>query len=148
MFCGTFQIGPDGKGKVVFPRKWVYVPPIPLVPGHDSAKDLQVHLLHDLNGTLDVCSGRMDYSMASAFEATVLGHHTDDISVNCTLTTAASSGMSHTVQGLLIDDFGRGKIVAVSVVPKTGNPVPDRLLHLPTDAITEMPVQVTFDGCG
>ena len=69
------------------------------------------------------------------------------LSVVTELTTEVSKGLSHTRTGKRFESiFADGELVGVAVVKKTSQFFVNWLLSLPSDAITEMPVHLSF-GC-
>ena len=62
--------------------------------------------------------------------------------------TATSSGLNNTVTGTPFDEEGDGFMVGVAVVEPTGDELIDLILSLPSDAVTQMPVNLAFSCMG
>ena len=143
-----------GTGKASFDMavQDVHIAPLDIIPSMfnlsievDAAR-VDILLQRALTGTIDFCTGEIQMVFNASFVPVVLNHSSPSLPVVTVLTTETSTGFSHTRSGVRFDRWGDGKVVGVSMVPKSASVFENLLLSLPTDAITEMPAHFSI-GC-
>ena len=149
---GTIGSVRDGKASFRINVSDVYIAPLEIFPSMFNLSinipviRVDINLNQALTGSIDFCSGRLEMIFNASFVPVSLNITSPALPVVTTLTTESSTGYKHTRNGTRFDQWGDGKIVGVSEVPKSSSIFENLLLSLPTDAITEMPAHFSI-GC-
>ena len=151
---GVGTLGPVTAGKANFdmPVEDVHIASLDIIPSMFNlsidvpAARVDIRLQQALTGTLNFCTGEVEMIFNASFVPVVLNHSSPALPVVTMLTTETSTGYSHTRAGVRFNRWGDGKVVGVSMVPKSASVFENLLLSLPTDAITEMPAHFSV-GC-
>lgn len=98
----------------------------------------------DMSGAVDFCTGQIFLAYQAQFVPVAFGNRQGALSVVTELTTGTSSGDFRVVTGRPLDERGDFRFVSVAVVPPTGDPIVDRALGLPTDAVSEIESHFDF----
>lgn len=151
---GVGTIGPvqDGKASFRINVSDVYIAPLEIFPSMFNLSinipiiRVNINLNQALTGSINFCSGQLEMIFNASFVPVSLNETSPALPVVTTLTTETSTGYKHTRNGTRFDQWGDGKVVGVSKVPKSSSVFENLLLSLPTDAITEMPAHFSI-GC-
>tara|TARA_Y100001968_G_C19412188_1_gene746931 strand:- start:374 stop:907 length:534 start_codon:yes stop_codon:yes gene_type:complete len=141
---GIGIILPDGKDNIKhikFKPERFSIPPLsskttkflslPLPPG------LKIEILMDkLEGTIDKDSGKVLLRFESRFIFSIgYIYSFPYLSIKTFLQTGEVKGKIHEEEGLALQKDGTGTLIAISVIPKTGNKILDIFLGLPNEAL-------------
>jgi hypothetical protein len=112
---------------------------------YDELVDVYINILPtDMIGTVDFCTGALEYSFDAMFEQVVFGKSQGALSIVSVLTTETVSGDYWSMTGRRLDEKDDLQLVSVAVTPPTGDPLTDLLLDLPTDAVSVNETHVDF----
>jgi len=98
----------------------------------------------DMIGTINFCTGEVEYIFDALFEQVFFGEVTGTLSIVSVLTTGTVSGDYWIMTGRPMDEKGDLQLVSVAVVPPTGDPFTDLILDLPTDSVSVMESRLDF----
>jgi len=90
----------------------------------------------DMIGTVNFCTGELEYAFDALFEQVIFGNVQGGLSIVSVLTTETVSGDYWTMTGRRLDEKDDLQLVSVAVTPRTGDWFTDLLLDLPTDAVS------------
>lgn len=138
---GTITYQGDGKAELVFLAEDMEVTHMEFIPGLPIGVEI---IPTDQIGTIDFCTGDVQYSFDSLFQPFVFEFRPEPMSVVTEQTTGTSSGLFREVTGRRLDERGDLRMVSVAVVPETGDPAVDDPLGLPTDAVSELEMHFDF----
>jgi hypothetical protein len=111
----------------------------------DERVDVYINILPtDMIGTINFCTGEVEYSFDALFEQVVFGQVQDALSVVSVLTTGTVSGDYWTMTGRPLDEEDNLQLVSVAVTPPTGDPFTDLILDLPTDTVSRNETHLDF----
>ena len=104
---------------------------------YDERVDVYINILPtDMIGTVNFCTGELEYAFDAKFEQVVFGKSQGALSIVSVLTTETVSGDYWTMTGRRLDEKDDLQLVSVAVTPPTGDQLTDLLLDLPTDAVS------------
>merc|ERR1712086_596282 len=96
---------------------------------------INISVISDLTGTLDVCTGELEMLFNATFTPEVMiGNETTQqtpLSVATVLTTEVSTGFNSTRTGIRFDKQGSCRLVGVAKVPLTDGWLENWILSLP-----------------
>lgn len=111
----------------------------------DERVDVYINILPtDMIGTVNFCTGEVEYSFDALFEQVIFGEVQDTLSVVSVLTTGTVSGDYWTMTGRPLDEEDNLQLVSVAVTPPTGDPFTDLILDLPTDTVSQNESHLDF----
>ena len=101
---------------------------------------LKINMSMDqLDGTINKNSGEVLLKFESKFLFSIGGMlKFPKLIVKTILKTGKVKGQLHKGEGLVLQKNGTTKLVGISIVPKTGNKIPDTFLGLPNEALAEL----------
>jgi hypothetical protein len=95
-------------------------------------------------GTINFCTGHMEYFMDALFEQVMFGEVLGALSVVSDLTTGTVSEGNWTMTGRPLDERDDLQFVSVAVTPPTGDLFTDLILGLPTNTVSENESHLDF----
>jgi hypothetical protein len=138
---GTITYLGNGRARLVFLAEDMEVTHLEIVPGLPIGVEI---IPTDQIGFIDFCTGEVRFSFDSLFRPYFFNVRQEPMSVVTEQTTGTSSGLFRQVTGRPMDAKGDLRMVSVAMVPKTGDPVVDDTLGLPTDAVSELEMHLHF----
>jgi len=140
----------DGLVRVAWTADSLDIPPITYatssVLGIPIPPPLKISITpKKLEGTIDLVSGIANLEFLAGFEFTAGPLYTaPPLVVSTTLTTEESMGELRRGMGRRLNAEGKGVLVGVARVPRTGDSFLDSFLMLPTDALAVLSAEMKF----
>jgi hypothetical protein len=111
----------------------------------DESVPVYINILPtDMIGTVNFCTGELEYAFDALFEQVIGGNIQGGLSIVSVLTTETVSGDYWSMTGRRLDHKDDLQLVSVSVTPPTGHPFTDLILDLPTDAVSVNETHLDF----
>jgi len=141
---GVGKLGTGSAGRVPVTFERFEVPALPFLPGSDL---IRIEITpHQLAGGIDFCTGEVELDFDATFTPCMGEQEMTSLSVVTTITSETSTGFTQSVTGRRLDRWGDATLAGVARVPATGDPLIDRMLGLPNDAVCQLPVHMDFPG--